>query len=75
MKCFQKPTTSIVPFISTKMCSLSHPRSKGKLVAKMLNAIHAQENKAAARAKRSCRTEKRKLKEAVKRLRTALRKL
>ena len=27
------------------------PRSKGKLVAKMLKAIHAQESKAAARAK------------------------
>jgi transposase-like protein len=47
------------------------PRSKGKLVAKMLKAIHAQENKAAARAKAKdvvAALKEMKLKEAAKKV-------
>lgn len=53
-------------------------RSKMKLVAKMLKAIHAQESKAAAREKAKSVAEDikaMKLKEAVKSWRTALKKL
>ena len=47
------------------------PRSKGKLVAKMLKAIHAQESKAAARAKAKdvvTALKEMKLKEAAKKV-------
>ena len=52
------------------------PRSKVKLVAKMLKAIHAQENKKAAREKARAVVEglrSMKLKEAPRRWRMALR--
>lgn len=54
------------------------PRSKVKLVAKMLKAIHAQESKKAAREKAKAVVEElcaMKLKEAAKKWRTALRRL
>ena len=53
------------------------PRSKVKLVAKMLKAIHAQESKKAAREKAKAvvaQLREMKLKEAARRWRTALRK-
>ena len=54
------------------------PKSKVKIVAKMLKAIHAQESKKASREKAKAvvaELKAMKLKEAAKRSRTALRKL
>lgn len=63
------PNTSAVPSIFTATYSPAVPRSKMRLVAKRLKAIHAQENKKAAREKARAvvaQLREMKLKEAAK---------
>ena len=70
-KCFLRPNTSGVPSIFYRNVFSVTPRSKVKLVAKMLKAIHAQESKKAAREKAKAVVEElrsMKLKEAARKV-------
>ena len=71
VKCSPRLNTNGVQSTFTGMCLLLQPRSKAKLVAKMLKAIHAQESKKAARDKARAVVEElrsMKLKEAAKKV-------